>query len=420
MVRLSGIRRGAASLLLGARIAIVALAGATALPAAAQVTLDLRDADLRSFVEIVSEATGRRFLIDPAVRGTVTVLAPGEMTPAELYEVFLAVLELNRLTLIEGEGADRIVAMNNARELASGPAARGGAGAYETRVIEVRHVPLQDIVEVVRPLLAAEAVLTPLPGSRLLILSDRGQNFRRIEALIERLDQPREAPIQMIRLRNANASEVAQVIESMEILPEGAALSVDRRSNALVVSGPDAVYERVRLLAARLDTQQNNVVSRAVPLNYADAAALADVVLRAIDNGGESAQAPVRIVPEPQTNTLLISAPQERIADIVAMIGYLDKRPRQVLVEAVIFEMSVAAYSDLSMQWAAILDNAVVGGAQFSLGDRPSLTSLVSSVLDGETADPGSGALSRACPTIPSVVSRAFCRPLPHSARRVC
>lgn len=364
--------------------------------AEAQVVVNLRDADLKAFVEIVSEATGRRFILDPDVRGTVTVLAPDEMTEAELYEVFLAVLELNRLTLIEGAGADRIVPMNEARELASGTAAHGGAGAYESRVIQVKHIAPDEVVEVVRPLLPAEAVLTPVPGTSMLILSDRGQNFRRIEALIQRLDQPRDEPIQMIRLRNANAAEVAQVIQSMEILPRGAALSVDRRSNALVVSGSDELREKIRVLASRLDTQQNNVASTAISLNYADAVNMADVVLRAINSDGD--QTPVRIVPEPQTNTMLITAPQDRMQDILQMVRYLDQRPRQVLVEAVIFEMSVDGFSDLSMQFAGILNNAVIGGAQFSLQGRPSLTNLVSSVLNGQTLDVGSGGVLAGVP----------------------
>lgn len=79
------------------------------LPLRAQVTLDLRDADLRSFVEIVSEATGRSFVMDPGVRGTVTVLAPEQMSAEALYEVFLAVLEINRLTVVEGAGAGVIL-----------------------------------------------------------------------------------------------------------------------------------------------------------------------------------------------------------------------------------------------------------------------------------------------------------------------
>jgi general secretion pathway protein D len=362
-------------------------------PVRAQVQLDLRDADLRGFVEIVAEATGRSFVVDPAVRGTVTILAPGELSPADLYDVFLNVLELNRLTIVPGSGADRIVPMNVARELSSDPAF-GGAGDYQTRVIEVRNVPLNEIIEVVRPLLPSEAVITAVPRSNLLILSDRGKNHARIANLIERLDTPTERPIEMIRLQNANASDVLEVIQSMEIMPPGAFVSVDQRSNALVVTGPEDTRRQVRTLAARLDTQRNNISSHAIELNYADASTLADVVLRAItnqsqDNTGQDGN--IRIVPETQTNTLLITAPQDRLGDIIDMVHFLDRRPSQVLVEAVIFEMSVDGFADLSAQFGAILNDAIVGGVEFGLEGRPSLTNLVASVTSGQIASGGSG-----------------------------
>ncbi len=364
-------------------------------PVRAQASVNLRDADLRSFIEIVSEATGRNYVLDPVVRGTATVLAPGNLTPAELYEVFLNVLEVNRLTIIEGIASDRIVPMSTARELAPGGA---GTGTFETRVIPIENVPLSEIIEVVRPLLPSEAVISDIPGSNLLILSDRGQNHRRIEALIRRLDQPAEAPIEIVRLRNADAAEVLQVVQSMNILPEGASVSVDRRSNALLVSGPENLRQQVRTLAARLDTQQNNTVSHAVQLNYADATAMADVVLRSLQSDSPDVQGEIRIVPEPQTNSLLVTAPQDRMNDIAAMISYLDRRPTQVLVEAVIFEMSVEGFSDINAQFGAIVNSAIIGGAQFSLEGRPSLTSLVSGVLSGEAVDGGPGGIIAGVP----------------------
>jgi general secretion pathway protein D len=368
-------------------------AGLSAGAVQAQVQIDLRDADLRSFVEIVSEATGRNFLIDPAVRGTVTILAPDTLTPADLYEVFLNVLELNRLTIVQGAGADRIVPMNIARELSSG-APRGGMGDFQTRVIEVQNVPLDEIIQVIRPLLPAEAVITPVPRSKLLILSDRGKNHSRIADLIRRLDTSRERPIEMIRLRNANASDVLDVIQSMGIVPPGSAVSVDQRSNALVVSGSSDLRRDLRTLASRLDTQRNNIVSEAIELNYADAASLADVVLRAITNqtlDNVSSQNTIRIVPETQTNSLLVTAPAERMQDIVRLVQFLDRRPSQVLVEAVIFEMSVDGFADLSAQFGVVLNDAIIGGVEFGLQGRPSLTNLVASVLNGNTASPGSG-----------------------------
>ena len=358
--------------------------------ARAQVALDLRDADLRSFVQIVSEATGRNFVLDPAVRGTVTVLASGDMSAAALYEVFLNVLELNRLTVVEGSDADRIVPLNTARELAPGGS---GAGGYETRVIALEHIPPQEVLEVIRPLLPSEAVVSTVPSQRLLILSDRSNNINRIAALARRLDQPREAPIEMVRLRNADAAEVLQVVQAMDLVRDGASVTVDRRSNALVVTGPEEVRERVRLLAGRLDAQRDTSVSQVVQLSYADAATLADVVLRSFSSGGDGGDAGVRIVPEPQTNAMLITAPEERMGEIIAMVRHLDRRPTQVLVEAVIFEMSVDGFADLSTQFGAVLNQAVVGGVQFSLQGRPNLTNLVSAVLNKERIDTGPGGI---------------------------
>ena len=255
MPPLSTLRATLVALFLAA--AQASLPASPALAQVAQVALDLRDADLRSFVEIVSEATGRNFLLDEGVRGTVTVLAPEDLSPAELYEVFLSVLELNRLTLISGTGADRIVPMNVAREQ-SGNAPPGGVGDFQTRVIEIQHVPLNEVVEVVRPLLPAEAILTPVPRANLLILSDRAKNHARIVGLIARIDVPAARPIEMIRLRNAQAADVLDVLQSMGIVPDDAAVSVDRRSNAILVSGYDDLRQQLRVLAGRLDTQRNN------------------------------------------------------------------------------------------------------------------------------------------------------------------
>ncbi|SDE37207.1 type II secretion system secretin GspD [Ruegeria marina] len=362
--------------------------------AQAQVNLDLRDADLRSFVSIVADATGRGFVLDPNVRGTVTVLAPDGLPPDALYEVFLNVLELNRLTIVEGRDADRIVPISSARELSTGSEVVLDGG-YETRVIEVVNVPLQEVVEVVRPLLPAEAVLTAVPRSRMLILSDRGDNFAKIEKLIRRLDEPRQQPVTLVQVHNANAGDLLQVVQSLNIVPPEASVTVDLRSNALIVAGPISLADQIRVLANRLDTQDAGIASAVEKLRYADATALADVVLRSFTGqqqvSGESAA--ISIVPDLATNSLLITAPADRIQNIIAMIRYLDQRPEQVLVEAVIFEMSVEGFSDLSVQFGAVLNDALVGGVQFDLQNRPTLTSLITAAVNGNPISPGNGGI---------------------------
>ncbi len=378
--------------------------------ATAQVSLDLRDADLKSFVQIVAEATGRNFILDPQIRGTVTVITPGEISADAVYEIFLNVLELNRLTIVQGVEADRIVPTSLARELSQSNDATAQGGGFETRAIPVRNVPLDEIVAVVRPLLPQEAVITTVPGSRLLILSDRRENQNRIEALIRQLDQPREQPVEIINLQNANAGDVLQVIQSLEVTPADARLSVDRRSNAILVTGADEFRQRVRNVVAQLDVSQRNISSRVVTLNYADAPAIADVVLRSLSGAAAAGEAAdtISIVPDSASNSVLITAPQDRMGDILNLVRTLDKRPQQVLVEAVIFEMSVDGFSDLSAQFGTVVNDAVVGGAQFSLEGRPTLTGLLSTVLAGGTANPGNGGTIGVRRTIGDTTFAAF------------
>lgn len=373
--------------------ALAAVAVLVPAQARAQVALDLRDADLQRFVEIVSETTGRSFILDPQINGTVTVLAPNEVPPEAIYEIFLNVLELNRLTIVEGVGADRIVPIGIARELAPGQLAGLSGGGYETRVLPVVNVPLEEVTEVIRPLLPQEAVLSTVPGAGLLILSDRRENQLRIAALVRRLDQPRSQPIETIRMRHANAAELLQVIQSLEVTPVGASLSADRRVNALVVAGPRQFRDRIRDIVIELDQPQRSMATRVVELSYANAASLAEVVRASFvaQNGDEAATGSVNIVAEPRSNTLLITAPQDQIHSIVLSVRALDRRPKQVLIEAVIFEMSVENFSDLSVQFGVLLDEAIAGGVQFSLQGRPTLTSAVSGALSGNVVDPGNG-----------------------------
>ena len=366
---------------------------ASSLPLRAQISLDLRDADLRSFVEIVAEATDRNFTLDNRVQGTVTVIAPGTVSNAALYEIFLNVLELNRLTIIEGTAVDRIVPLDIARELSPGERVRLAGGAFETRVFVVRNLSLGETIEVIRPLLPAEAVLSSVEQSGLLILSDRRENIDRIAKLIDQLDRPRRKTIETVRLNYSNAQDILQTIQTLDIVPPGGSISADFRSNAIVVSGNDEFRSRIRSVVSQLDTPQRSVTTTVVRLNYADAVQLEGVIARSVlaktaDNqaGGE-----VTIVAEPQSNSLLVTAPSDQMASITGAIRRLDERPKQVLVEAVIFELSVQNLSDLSAQFGALLNDALVGGAEFSLGGRPTLTSLVSAAITGPAISPGEG-----------------------------
>jgi len=374
-------------------LVVVALLSAMTVPLRAQISLDLRDADLRSFVEIVAEATNRNFTLDNRVQGTVTVIAPGTVSDAALYEIFLNVLELNRLTIIEGDAVDRIVPLDIARELAPGERVRTAGGAFETRVFTVRNISLGETIEVIRPLLPAEAVLSTVEQSGLIILSDRRENIDRIGTLIDQLDRPRRKTIETIRLNYSTAGDLVATIQSLDIVPPGGSLSADVRSNAIVVSGNDEFRSRIRSVVSQLDTPQRSQSTAVVQLNYADAVQLEGVIARSVvGTATDGAQGEVTIVAEPQSNSILVTAPSDQIASITGAIRRLDQRPSQVLVEAVIFELSVQSLGDLTAQFGGLLNNALFGGAEFSVGGRPTLTSMINAAISGSVLSPGEGA----------------------------
>ena len=375
------------------RLAALLLTLCAALPqmAAAQVSLDLRDASLRDFVQIVAQSTGRNFILDDRVQGSVTVVAPNEVSSDAIYEIFLNVLELNRLTIIEGDETDRIVPIDVARELAPGAERARRGGDFETRVIALRNAPAQEIAEVIRPLLPGEAVLSVVAEAGLLILSDRRENFQRVVRLVDRLDSPSRSAIETIPLRNGKAAEMLGVINALSITPPGASLSADPRSNALIVSGTPEFRDRVRRVVAQLDKPQRSFTTEVVRLNYAAAEDMAEVIRQSFGGStataGEGGAAPtasgISVVAETSQNALVITAPPDRIRSIVAAVRGLDQRPDQVLIEAVIFELSVDGFSDLSFQFGGVIEDATVGGVEFSIQGRPTLTSLVTTVLGG-------------------------------------
>lgn len=374
-------------------VMVLTVAGFQNAPATAQDgRLNLRDADLSVFVELVSEMTGHNFIVDPRVQGTVTIFAPSAVDPEEVFGIFLNVLELNRFTLVEGDGADRIVPAQMAREISEfdGRTARDG---FVTRAIRVRNIPLNEAIEIIKPLMPAEAVISQYPAGSLLIISDRSASIERIAELIRRLDAARPNRIEVLSLRNAAAATLAETMKALELASPGSNITPDVRSNTLVISGSDEFRLMVRTLVTELDRPRNVKDAVVVRLQYADATEIADIGQKLFasqavegDAGGSSA-----IVADPTTNSVLISASPDVLQSIVRAVKNLDRRPSQVLVEGVIFEMSADNFATLGAQFGTVVNEVFAGGVQFDVGGVPSLGGLVTTLLSGGTPNLGSG-----------------------------
>ena len=352
-------------------LAAVLLAGsALAEPAA---SLNLKDADIRTLVDTVSRATGRNFIIDPRVKANVTVVTSRPMEKEELYQVFLSILEVHGFAAVEVGEVIKIIPDVNARQ---GPVptvsetAPGSGDELVTRVLQIKYVPAAQLVPILRPLVPQQGHLAAYPATNVLVISDRAANIDRLVEIVRRIDRSDSEEIEVIPLRNASAAEVVRIINSLSQsdpqqaagMPNKPILAADERTNSILLSGDRPARLRIRGLIAHLDTpMETDGDTRVVFLKYAKAEDMIEVLKGAakqVQNGTQPAATPagrrqdVEITADKTNNALIITAPAAVQRNLISIIHQLDIPRAQVMVEAVIAEVSTDLSRDLGVAWA--------------------------------------------------------------------
>ena len=223
---------------------------APALPG--QQVLNLKDADINSFIGLVSEATGKNFVVDPRVTGKVTVISQSPLGEDELYEVFLSVLRVNGFAAVPAGKIVKIVPEQAAGQ--DGGIDSGNSDALVTRIITLKHVTPVDMSQALRPLLPTGAIMIPHPSSSSLIITDRAGNVARIESIIQRLDKASESEIDVVPLSHANASEVVRTLVALQPANDAAGnkIAADERTNSVLIAGDKGRRLRLRALVTNL------------------------------------------------------------------------------------------------------------------------------------------------------------------------
>jgi len=340
------------------------------------VTLNLKDADIRSFIETVAEATGRNFVVDPRVKAKVTVVSARSMNREEVYQVFLSVLQVHGYAAVRVGEIIKILPDVNAKQ---GPVVTGGGSTpatgdeLVTRVVPIKNVPAAQMVPILRPLVPQQGHLAAYPNSNVLVISDRAANIQRLISIINRIDRPDSQEIEVVPLQHASAAEVVRIINSMSRqdaqgqVPGGTTLAADERSNSILLSGDNAARLRIRGLIAHLDTPlQGGGNAQVVFLKYAKAVELAPILLGVTQFEAEGQQGnasgaatgansqDVDIQADETTNALIITAAPAKFDSLRRIISQLDIRRAQVLVEAVIAEVSTGLSRELGVQFAYV------------------------------------------------------------------
>jgi general secretion pathway protein D len=355
-------------------------------------TLNLKDADIQALIATVSEITGKNFIVGPNVQGKITVVSARPMRPDEIYDVFLSVLRVHGFAAVPSGSMIKIVPEATAQQDGStGVDGLGQRTADElvTEIVPVKHVSAADLVPILRPLMPQGGQLIAHASSNSLVISDRAGNVQRLADIIRRIDTVSDAQVEMIPLVHANAAEMARTLtlladdKTAQANSENARVFADTRTNSILLAGAKNGRLRMRALIAHLDTPvDSGGDTQVIYLHYASAKDLVPILQgvattlsgvapptapKAGELGGGSAS-PATIQAHAETNSLIISAPPAIFRSLAAVVRQLDIRRNQVLIEAVIAEVSDQTASELGVQWQMPLgdNHHIIGGTNFT------------------------------------------------------
>lgn len=390
-----------------------------------EVTLNFVNVDIAGVAKVVSEITGKNFVIDPRVRGTINIVSGKPMPRAFVYDVFLSALRLQGFAAVEDGGVVRIVPETDAKlypGYASGSHAMSTGDRIQTRVFLLKYQSAAQMLPILRPLIAPNNSITAYPNSNKLVITDYANNLQRVARIIDSIDQPSGSGPVVIPLHYASAVDVAATVNHLfaETSQNTAGAEptqvftavADARSNSLLVrAGDPSRLTQLRKFVAMLDSPTNAGGNfHVVYLKNAEAAKLAET-LRAIYQGeagtasmpgasstaalgttsasamqpntalGNSAMLgagqpqassmqPGIIQADVATNSIIINAPDAIYNNLRAALDKLDVRRAQVYVEALIVELTASNGAEFGIQWQNLTglggsEAQVFGGTNF-------------------------------------------------------
>jgi general secretion pathway protein D len=384
------------------------------------VTLNFSNADIEAVARTMATLTGRNVVVDPRVKGNITLTTDSPASPARAYNLFLATLRMQGFTVVQVDGIDKVVPEADAKLQGGGvsstesgsPSADGSQ--LVTQIIKLQYENANNLLPVLRPLVNPNNPINVNPATNTLVITDYADNLRRLARIVAAMDVPNATDIEVIPIQHANASDLAPLVT--RLLDSNAATGgqadssfktavlAEPRSNALIVRAANqARLGMVRTLVAKLDQPsagENGAAGNiyVVYLKNANANQLATTLRAALSGEARAASstpaaAPASTTPggasvaantpstggqiqaDPATNSLIITASEPQYRQLRAVIDKLDARRAQVFVESLIAEVSVDKAAEFGIQWQGPLGQAgdsMIGllGTNFGTGGK--------------------------------------------------
>ncbi|MDD3937419.1 type II secretion system secretin GspD [Rhodoferax sp.] len=403
------------------------------------VTLNFNNAEIDAVARTFASITGRNVVVDPRVKGTISLVTGKPVSPAAAMGQFVAALRLQGFTLVEADGLYKVVPEADAKLQSAGVSTLDGeegrlpsGNQIATQIFKLNFESANNLVPVLRPLISPNNTINANPGSNSLVITDYADNLRRMGRIIAAMDTANATDVEVIALQHAIASDLAPLVlrllgSNASGAPAGQAdtsfkttLIAEPRANALILRAANgAQLALARSLVARLDQPEaggsNGMAGNihVVYLKNADATKMAATLRAAISGGGATvapaavaatapgaaggaavAQATTggQIQADVATNSLIITAPEPQYRQLRAVIDKLDGRRAQVFVESLIAEVSADRAAEFGIQWQGPLGKAgdgVIGllGSNFGTGGK-NIINLATAGATGTVAPP--------------------------------
>lgn len=384
--------------------------------------LNLKDADIRAFVTQVADITGYSFVVDPRVKGKVTVLSSAPMNKDEIYDLFLAVLNVHGFTAIPGEEVIKVVQQVDAKQSAESMSRFEQIPSEQliTRVIQIDNANALELVPILRPLVAKYGHLAGVAAANALIVSDHSSNIQRIEQIVRELDSPSKYEVEVIQLDEAWVGDMVTLLQELAPDELGRAggdnaarkysVTADERSNRLILRGDQNFRDKMRGLIRQLDQPSaTGGTTKVLRLKHADAKKLTEILKGVMGelakegtggaSGGSGGTKPggnFAVFADEGLNALVVRGEPSLMQEAEQIVAHLDVRRAQVLIEAAIVEISDDLGQDLGVQFAVgdeSGESTPIAGTNFSNVGR-SLSEVINALVTDSAIGPAAGGIT--------------------------
>jgi len=353
-------------------------------------TINMKDADIREFASDIAKISNKTIILDPRVKGKVTVISQQDLKVGEAYAVFLSTLRVHGFTAIENDGVVKVMPESGARSDYS--SSLSSPDSLTTAVIRLQQASARTLAPLIKPIINKQGHITAYEPTNTIILADYVGNIERIKSLLLNLDKNPGDTFELVSLKNTSSNEITRILNSSyqgsDNSKRNFSVQSVESSNSVLLRGQSGVLNQIKDVIKRLDSSTpKNSNLRVIYLKYANAEEISGILKEVSEtlemegaSVGSAKEKSTSISFHKETNALIISAQPDILESLQSVIAQLDIRRAQVLVEALIVELSDNLAKDLGVQYLFTGDGENQPVAIQNFGNQdPNLISIVGS-----------------------------------------